>query len=492
MSKHSHKHSHKHRHKSRHTSYNSSSSHKHNHCPHHEGCGCNINCKVEQVPSYLTTAIQVPDMSTYVENGGLISKIHPKVSYDGSYVYSVYQSYPNAGAVVAELFSNSIGVLNSVWQIQPDNFNITGNINSGSATSDFTLFSVIDDDGSTNIRISVYDDNATLLYTTTFSDYYPYSGSGTGGIFTHDNKYIIISYLTDTNVGILKILSVEPNLPVVTTYQLPGFPTEPKLLKLHGLEYIFIGFGTVTTFTDPIISPPFRFNIIEFHRHTPSLILITTSPLLPSMPNIDVTKLSDNDNARIAISMADNKAYTSGTVYPAIPGVLQLPSSGASDKNNLQIFDFHAETLHFHKVLSMNIEGDCMAWWVPESRGKTLVILQSVSAIFNGETYQSSVGNSTISWLVIDSLDHHDKKTRVVGPLHLTAPANWLSFSKNTKWFAVGCKMVTPNGSSSYPNFGNPTTYGNDPTTGYNSLLYYNVSYPCVHKQPTTSITAQI
>ena len=489
-SKHSHKSSrgHKHCHKN-----SSSNSHEHEHehkqCEHHgpdeccDKCGCNKNCKVEQVPSYLTTSLQVPNTASYVDNGGLILKVHPKVSYDGSYVYTVYESYPNAGAIVAEVFSNTLGVLSSVVQLQADSFNVDGNINSGSASSDFSLFSVIDDDGTNNIRVSVYDTSLILLYSTTFTDYYPSSQSGKGGIFTHDNKYLFVSYLTDTNVGIVKVLSVTANLSVITTYQLPNFPTEPKLIRLHNHDYIVIGFGTVTTFTDPIISPPFGFNILEFHRNTPSLMLIVTSPLLPSFPNIDITKTSDNDNARIVISMKDNNANVYGVNYPSIPNILPLPSSGATDTNDLQIFDYNAETLHFHKVLSMNIEGGGTAWWVPESHGKVLTIMQSVSAVLDGTTFQTSVGNNTISWLVIDSLEHKNRKTRVVGQIHLSGPADYLSFSRNTKWFAVGCTMVTPDGSATYPNFGLQTTNGYIQPTGYNNLLYYNVSYPCVHKK---------
>lgn len=488
MSKHTHKHkSRQSSHKSKHSHTSSHSDHKH--CEHHEKdeccdkCGCNVDCRVEQVPSFLTTSIQVPDMASYVDNGGLILKVHPKVSHDGSSVYAVYESYPNAGAVVAELFSNTLGVLSSVAQLQPDAFNVNGNIDSGSASSDFELFSVIDDDGTNNVRVSVYDSSLLLLYTTTFIDYYPQSQSAKGGIFSHDNKYLFFSYLTDTNVGIVKVLSVEANLPVITTYQLPSFPTFPCLVKLHKFEYIFIGFGTLTTFTDPIISPPFGFVILEFHRHTPSLLLIVTSPFLPSFPNLDVTKFSDNDNCRIAVSMMDYNSNVFGVNYPSVPNVLSLPGSNANDTNDLQIFEFHAETLHFHKVLSINIQGGGTAWWVPESHGKVLTIMQSVSAILDGTTFQTSVGNNTISWLVLDSLEPHKRKTRIVGPIQLSGPADYLSFSRNTKWFAVGCTVVTPEGSGTFPNFGLQTTNGYVPPTGYNSLLYYNVSYPCVHKK---------
>lgn len=529
----------------------------------HKSCHCNDNNKevkqICQVPSTLTDAIQVPDMVKFGNGGGLLSQDFPFISKDGKLIYTIYITSPNVNGVAqAELFQNvNNGTFNSIAKILPDNFALGLDINTrcggnsgtsgggtdtGGASPDFSLFSILDDDTfnqennliAGNLRIRVFDQaglvSGTPQGTIIFSDFSSSSGSANGGIISNDNKYLVFNYISTNGTATKPVLKVIPISlfksgltvcnPVVPTIEIDGFSNGPNLVTLNGVLYIALGFQTIASFTDTLPIPPFGFAIYKFD--VVALSLVFKSVPFARAPNVSLTKLSE-DVVRIA---AVSGQYTfnanscppvaTTTIAPFVPSVgSNLIIADAPDTNNFQVFDFTASTGSIVKIFSENYEGSLLASWIPASNGTALLVSQRISgrlekgktppdclnrcsskkgdcaptAGFDSATY---FGTAVTFALILNEDDCGNFTAIQVGTLHHSmTTVNGPVISEDSQWFVTGTAPITPLGYDKLPSFGFPNVlgtvnqflpYSTCDIVGFYTLLLYKLDYPAVAK----------
>ena len=500
-------------------------------------CKPEKKCKSKKTPRFipqanmtLSDAIQVPDLNTFITgcvgctgcaiecgcsgptslaNGFLLETL-PQISPSGAAVFSIYEgTYSVANVAQAEMFSNIGGKLVSIGQVLPDAFalgeidssgcpGITGcpgatgfgGVATGRASPDLSIFSVFDTNNNTGsclrLRIFSNTDFVTPIQTIFYCDYDEASGSGNGGNFTQDNAYLYFNYITTLGVPVFKIVSVSTGL-TVASVTIPGFSSGAEYAILNGIEYFFINYGTLVTFSELFPQPPFGFQVYKFVRPS-TLTLVASSPLLTVEPVfLAVTVLSGGKVARIIAPLSDATSGIPGAVYPSIPGLFapcSSPTPGVTDYNSLQIFDFNSKYDSLEKVGSVNFQGSINTTaWIPASNGTVFVMSQGIGAVLQPNIGLSNTGTTVLSWVVFDKCNN---KFDVLGPLQL-GQAEFLRISDDSKWLIAGVDITTPIGSLEIPGFAYPATSfgiqadclgtGTVPQTGWNTLLLYKLKY---------------
>jgi hypothetical protein len=393
---------------------------------------------------------------------------------------------PSVGLNAADLYSNVGGTLTLLQSVPPDtSFSSPGgNIDSGAASPDFSLYSVLDDDGGPNLRVRVFAAASfgSALYTTTFGDFAADSGSGNGGWFTPDNRFILMNYISTVNGPVLNVLAVAAGLPVVATISVPGFAFGPKPITKGTITYLALEYLTASSFTNPIPLPPFGFNVYAFDSSSLQLTLAAASPTMYSNPNVDNILLPDGVTIRYIASQAEFASYPgSGLPYPSIPVLPIPPGTVFTDTNNIQIFDFNTQSGSLTQVYHRTLSGlaDPVVF-LPSGQGNIIALFSSIEAVLDPVSAQTNLGTNTLSWLILDSGKHGTiKSSRIVGPIQLMGNGLFAQFSGNSAWLLYGANIQTEAGSSGPASiFGFQTTLGETPATGFNNILLYSVSPP--------------
>ena len=196
----------------------------------------------------LTDAKNVPSLSS-----------EPSISATGDlYVFLAN----NPGDPTAQRYVNTDGVLTLAAELPVDNDFPNGW--DGYASSDFTLFSLVDatfDVTPDNGRLRLFDANFNLIISKTFSvGDAAINGLFTGGFFSSDNKYVLLCY-TINNSGpnantVMYILNVS-DLSIYASATLPGFDINtPQLFTVNG--QLYVSFMEANGFGDPsTVAPPY-------------------------------------------------------------------------------------------------------------------------------------------------------------------------------------------------------------------------------------------
>lgn len=454
---------------------------------------CHRQKRIGQVVTTLRAAIQDPNTAAFVVGSAAstlstagVSETNTSTNADGSLIYVLNEASPSVGLNAADLYANVNGTFTLLQSIPPDTSfsSPNGGIDAGAASPDFSLYSVLDDDGGPNLRVRVFaaGNFGTTLYSTTFSDFAAQSGSGNGGWFTPDNKYLLINYIsTVPTIGpIVLVLSVSAGLPVVATLSIPGFAFGPKPISKGLVTYITLEYLTAENFAVPVPDPPFGFVICKFDESTLALTLEKSSPTMYVNPNTDNILLPDGITIRIVVTLQEYASYVgTGLPYASIQ-VAGIPTGTVyTDTNNVQIFDFNTVTGTLIQIYHRTVNGNPVpALFLPSGQGNVIAMFQSISAVLNPKNFRSNLGTNTLSWLVLDTGKHGAITSRVVGPIQLMGNGFFGMFSGNSAWLVYGVNIVTKTGTKNDGIFGFRTTNGLTPPTGFNNVLLYSVSPP--------------
>lgn len=154
------------------------------------------------------------------------------ISQNGDKIFIVYDiNATNSNNLEAELFFNNDGKLSVINKISADLQ--YPHVNGGKASTCFTKFSILDDNGINTARIRLFDHNLNLLTTKLFKDYYASGFSLNGGCFSQNSEYIAVSYVYDPNIGknyqktVIRILKSD-NLSEVASYKYDGYTHIPS------------------------------------------------------------------------------------------------------------------------------------------------------------------------------------------------------------------------------------------------------------------------
>lgn len=458
-------------------------------CKACQPCKCKKEChrkvkRVAQVNSNLRAVFQDPGVAAFVAEGGVISETIVQTNGAGNLLYDVNLEFPAVGMNVAALYQNNNGTLTLLESIPVDPFNSpAGSIDSGQASFDFTLFSVIDDDGSTDLRVRVFgvSDFSTPLFETTFSDFAALSGSGNGGWFTPDNKYLILNYISNVSGGVLKVLSVSAGLPVVASIPVPGFAFGGAPQTIGNNTYIALGYSGIANFTAPVPIPPFGFIVFKFDESAVALTIAATSPTMYAQPVIDNIILEDGVTIRYVVGLPAYSSFVNaGLPDPAIPVLSIAPGTQFTDTNNVQIFDLNTSSGNLSQVFHQTVSGRADPInFLPSGKGFVIALGQFIQAILDPNTFITNRGTTSIAWLILDKSSSGGLSSRIVGPVQLTGNSvTPIAFSGNSEWMYVGTDIQTPLGASpaGAPIFGFQTTLGETPPTGFNNVLLYSLS----------------
>lgn len=140
------------------------------------------------------------------------SKVVPEgVSHNGQfYVYYVNTFPMPANPLETELFLNQNGQLISLAAVNStgDSFLVSGSsVSGGGASSDYSLFTVLDDNGTGTGRIRLFNliNNVfNLLATTLVSSVTP--ASMKGGSFSNDSQFIAVTYNDSATHDLVNLL----------------------------------------------------------------------------------------------------------------------------------------------------------------------------------------------------------------------------------------------------------------------------------------------
>lgn len=425
----------------------------------------------------LVNSSLTPDIPTWVSDGGLIAGNNPFISEDGSQVFVSFLASPQLSAAQAQLYSNKKGNLSLLSSLIPDGSEYE--TATAGASEDFSLFNVVDDDGVSNIRIRVYQNSgsntfSSALYTGYLTDL-AIPDLEDDAYFTPDNKFLFITY-PSTSGFILRVMKVSPGLPVIASITTTGFGFGPKPVQIGNIVYLVLNYETFTgTIIDPILGPPFGFQIYSFDLSSCSLELVITSPPMYDIPVIDITTVCRKNKTKLRIAAGLSNF---NLLDPSLPSpIVQVPETipAYSNSDNIQVFDFNPCNSKLKQVFSTSVEGGTMGFvvWLPNSNGKTLGISPTLTASLDPYNPIGEIAGGTFIfyWL------HLDKCTTSYPVFYGSLPsyAQFYGISKNNKYLAIGAFTLTQTAYEIDPSLGFPTV-GPSGEFGYNNLLVYKLT----------------
>lgn len=198
--------------------------------------------------------------------------VNNSISRCGKYIYVTYNtSTNNKHKIMSELMENKDDKLYTIASVYSES-EVFRWAYGGFASDDFSLFYLVDGDKKNRLRVRTFDGvkcilreiNCQIFTDCCISDYSDDGGIVCGHV-SHDNKYLIISYVTDNNVGknyqksVIKILDT-CNLKEVKSYVLYGnVSNPPKFFRIHDDENYYIIIPTHNVKNDIIhknVDPP--------------------------------------------------------------------------------------------------------------------------------------------------------------------------------------------------------------------------------------------
>lgn len=206
---------------------------------------------------------------TKLENNGTCNSI----SKYGDKIYVSYNIHVNdKNKMICELFENKGNKLFTISSLHGDIY-IYKYLHGGYASNDFNMFSIIDSDGKDRVRIRILDNCLRELNSRVFTDYYGPSNEVMGGNMSSDNKYVVLSYVIDNNVGkgyqksIIRILDTNSLIEKKSYILYGNVSSQPRFFKLINdeNEYIILTTHNIkNSITFKNIDPP-RLRILKMN-----------------------------------------------------------------------------------------------------------------------------------------------------------------------------------------------------------------------------------
>lgn len=253
----------------------------------------------------------------------------PSLSSDGRLLYNVYEiNVTSPTDLAAELFVNINGNLQTLAVTNGDL--AFPSVDSGHASHDFLLYSLLDDTGPSSAntgvaRVRLFDSRLQLVRQVTFDDIRPAGYPFYGGTFSSDNRYLAVSYIIgyDGVVGatvptahpltLIRVLAVSDLSTVLSTTFNGASDQGPSFFRVCGKEYLitdsFQGFYDAT---DPVAEWPASLNI---YRVKSIQLEPSEQIFFPQLPRYSV-RGSGCASQEVAILVGTNRATPLGTVSP--------------------------------------------------------------------------------------------------------------------------------------------------------------------------------
>jgi len=195
------------------------------------------------------------------------------ISESGKHCYAVYEiNVDNTNTLAAEIFRNHDGELVSEQIYNGDTTYYS--VDSGSASNDFKLFSVIEDDQNTNVRVRVLNHQLQVVGERIFTDAYLNGYTTVGGVFNHDGSQVSVAYALDNNnpqTYTVKVLKTDANLTSKAEIVINGSVQNQSFLRIKGKTYLAFTIAKgVTDLNEGLeISqqPPYEVRIYRVHHH---------------------------------------------------------------------------------------------------------------------------------------------------------------------------------------------------------------------------------
>lgn len=390
----------------------------------------------------------------------------PYLSKDGTKAYINYQItvVPNRPEnTEAEWFDIINGQLISTGIVSANNDNFftlpeegCDGTDNGAASDDFTRFSLLDealsnDETSSLARLRIYDQNHNLIGQRIFGgqdDPYPYpacSFSLNGGNFSKNNKYVVISYVTqnpsDGNpaITVLRIIDVtQPGLPDAftpityngNTGQNPDFVTLKHKCKKE--TYVFT-YSTGGTFNANLgaTNPPPPYLMLVYKLGTPG-----STPKLVLQQNFGQsfgTSFLQKCKDRVHILVSVIRNVKPGELSEYIDNSSFQTDNGFF--SDLGIYEFDGLELKLLGKRSFKLGPTAI--WHPSGNYILARFDQNESAVSIDDTELSPTGPNIGVWLKVEGNHknlHFKNADADLFPMQIR-PAR--TFSKDGKWLLV-------------------------------------------------------
>lgn len=369
-----------------------------------------------KVTDSLTRATSTFPISTSIsENGKQVFLVYPIV------VDSIH--FPPV-TLAAEVFTNKCGVLQSTAKLTGDElFPI---IDTGFANPTFTSFSVIDDDDFTKIRIRLFDQNFNLQATRTFDDFAAGNPlnpalSGSGGVFSPDGKYIVMTYLIDTTpdnqVSIIRVLNAQ-DLSDVASTQISGGSAGPNFFSHRKQNYVTLatcGGSFFFGFENPSAAPPSILSVFKLENN--NQLTFIDQAFLPQQGGIPSI---GKRGGKSLIGIGTQRATLSGEATIFTTNAFNQ-SFLPNDNNEARIYTFDGRHLKLFIARSTGVTTGSQVF----SRNGLLLdgkqVTNGVAGYFNLCTLGRGLRNPTVT----------------INRTFASPPFSYQAFSKDGKWLLV-------------------------------------------------------
>ena len=199
------------------------------------------------------------------------------ISPNGDKVFAAYLiTVDKVNTLIAELFQNQNGNMVSFKTLKGDlEFSA---IDSGIASPDFSKFTVLDDNQSTDAskakaRLRLFDNNLNLLGERIFDDAYLPGYTFVGGSFSEDSRAFILSYVVkdgENQKSIIRIIKADENLRDIAVLRFEGISTGQTLFT-HGCD-LYVTFVTAEgklNFDDlaTAAKPQYKLHVYKLEGH---------------------------------------------------------------------------------------------------------------------------------------------------------------------------------------------------------------------------------
>lgn len=361
------------------------------------------------------------------------------ISPKGSLIFTTYTQGPLFATSsdlnkAAEIFQNNDGTLESIKTISmEDRF---PNILMGTSNLDFSKFVILADDNDSTGCVKLYNRDGSLISSYEIKNYPVKTRSLliTNAGFSHDSRYIVITYIQQTSFGItsrLEILESYTLNRIVERY-LPGVSTGASFItrkdKSGRLEfYVSVGIQGISI----------DFSVENSSSGVPKIIIYRFHPELPELSFIDEALTPQAPHVYIYNSQRRSRILigaTTNLITP--PNQINIYNEHRTswledDYYNFRLYDFNGIKLRL--ISRRQLPSDCgnIAFYP----NRHFIALSQNVGYFN-------FGISPYVCMLYAIQPSTDKKHIYMKPycesLIIPTSEPSLSFSKNGKWMIIG------------------------------------------------------
>lgn len=317
----------------------------------------------------------------------------PSISSTGSQVYIVFQNFYNGNPLRAQLFDNVNGQLIGGPTIGFDA--AFPDIWEGHASSDFSLFSLLESDNDGNMRIRILDNKFNVSTFRNITDPIfdaPY-GALYGGYFSEDSRYVLFYYSGAEPEGSpptfpgpffskILILDVKNSLSTVAFATIAGVQLVqpgPKLFTLtdrKGKKHLYFVFQICQINANSgVLEPPYFSQVYEADTTTGIVSLIDSQPLPLYADGADVLVRA---NGREAVISYGGFCSLFPNQTPRIYDIIspQITSTLPNDNSEAHVFIFNGHKQRLLIKQSLNCCNATIAY--PPGDGLSYFLGQNV------------------------------------------------------------------------------------------------------------------